>query len=57
MSSEVIDRGAIAGLHVVVTGSSSGIGRAIAQRLLALGCVVYGFDRAPAAFARPQFHP
>ena len=48
MSSEVLERGAIAGLQVVVTGSSSGIGRAIAERLLALGCVVHGFDRAPA---------
>lgn len=57
MSSEVLDRGAIAGLQVVVTGSSSGIGFAIAERLLALGCVVHGFDRVPATIARPRFHP
>jgi 3-oxoacyl-[acyl-carrier protein] reductase len=55
-SIEVLDRGAIAGLHVVVTGSSSGIGRAIAGRLLALGCVVHGFDVAPATHAAPGFH-
>ncbi len=49
-------RNAIAGLQVVVTGSSAGIGRAIAERLLALGCVVHGFDRAPATFTGPRFH-
>ena len=50
-------RNAIAGLQVVVTGSSAGIGRAIAERLLALGCVVHGLDRAPATLAAPLFHP
>lgn len=57
MSSEVLERGAIAGLQVVVTGSSSGIGRAIAERLLALGCEVHGFDRTPATISGPRFHP
>jgi 3-oxoacyl-[acyl-carrier protein] reductase len=57
VSSEVLDRGAIAGLQVVVTGSSSGIGRAIAGRLLALDCVVHGFDHAPATLNAPRFHP
>lgn len=57
MSSEVIHRNAIAGLQVVVTGSSAGIGRAIAERLLALGCVVHGLDRSPATLAAPLFHP
>jgi len=57
VSSEVLDRDAIRGLHVVVTGSSSGIGCAIAERLLALDCVVHGFDRIPATIAGPQFHP
>jgi len=52
----VLDRNAIAGLEVVVTGSSSGIGAAIAGRLLALGCVVHGFDVAPAIHAGPRFH-
>lgn len=57
MSSEVLERGAIAGLQVVVTGSSSGIGRAIAERLLALGGVVHGLDRVQATIDRPQFYP
>jgi 3-oxoacyl-[acyl-carrier protein] reductase len=56
VSSEVLDRNAIAGLHVVVTGSSAGIGRAIAERLLALRCVIHGFDRVSATIASPQFH-
>ena len=56
VSSEVLDRGAIAGLQVVVTGSSAGIGYAIAGRLLALGCVVHGFDVAPATHVGPNFH-
>jgi len=55
-SIEVLDRGAIAGLQVVVTGSSAGIGHAIADRLLALGCVVHGLDVAPATHAGPHFH-
>jgi 3-oxoacyl-[acyl-carrier protein] reductase len=55
-STEVLDRSAIAGLQVVVTGSSSGIGSAIAERLLALGCVVHGLDVAPARHAAPNFH-
>ena len=55
MSSEVLPRGALAGLEAVVTGSSAGIGRAIAVRLLALDCVVHGLDRAPATLAAPRF--
>jgi 3-oxoacyl-[acyl-carrier protein] reductase len=57
VSSEVLARGALAGLHVVVTGSSSGIGRAIAERLLALDCVVHGLDHAPATLAGTRFDP
>lgn len=53
----MLDRGALAGLRVVVTGSSAGIGRAIAQRLLALDCVVHGLDVAPATLDAPGFHP
>ena len=57
MSSEVLAPGTIAGLTAVVTGTSSGIGFAIAGRLLALGCVVHGIDRAAATLAGPRFHP
>ncbi|WP_046239099.1 SDR family NAD(P)-dependent oxidoreductase, partial [Delftia tsuruhatensis] len=37
--------------HAVVTGSSSGIGRAIAQSLLDAGWRVTGLDLAPASLA------
>ena len=46
------------GAHrAVVTGSSHGIGRAIAERLLAGGWRVIGLDLAPAAIAHPAFEP
>jgi len=41
--------------HAVVTGSSSGIGRAIAQALLEGGWRVSGLDLGPAALDHPQF--
>jgi 3-oxoacyl-[acyl-carrier protein] reductase len=40
---------------IVVTGSSSGIGRAIAERLLRDGAVVTGLDLAPAVIAHARF--
>lgn len=40
---------------VVVTGSSSGIGAAIARRLLDVGRRVTGVDRAPATITTPDF--
>ncbi|MCD5976338.1 SDR family NAD(P)-dependent oxidoreductase [Pseudomonas quasicaspiana] len=40
----------------VLTGVSSGIGMAIAQRLLAKGWRVHGLSRRPAAIDHPLFH-
>src|SRR5436190_10825869 len=42
--------------HAVVTGTSSGIGRAVAARLLRDGCRVTGLDRAPATLSHEMFH-
>lgn len=41
--------------RALVTGSSSGIGAAIAQRLLGAGWQVVGLDRAPASTGHPAF--
>jgi len=41
--------------RALVTGSSSGIGEAIARRLLRDGWAVVGFDRAPATLDAPKF--
>jgi len=55
VSSEVLAAGTLDGLAVVVTGSSAGIGRAIAARVLALGGTVHGVDVAPPSASAPGF--
>jgi NAD(P)-dependent dehydrogenase (short-subunit alcohol dehydrogenase family) len=43
--------------HAVVTGSSAGIGRALAEALLAQGWRVSGLDIAPASLSHAAFTP
>lgn len=42
-------------MNVVVSGASSGIGRAIARRFLSEGHRVFGFDLAPASIDCPDY--
>lgn len=42
-------------MNIVVSGTSSGIGKAIAERFLAEGHRVYGFDVAPGCLAHPLY--
>ncbi len=45
------------GAHALVTGSSSGIGLAIARHLLAQGCKVSGWDLSAPVLAHANFTP
>ena len=46
-----------AGKHVIVSGCHSGIGRATAQQLCALGAQVHGFDWKPCDLALASYTP
>ncbi|MGN1413418.1 MAG: SDR family NAD(P)-dependent oxidoreductase [Anaerovoracaceae bacterium] len=43
--------------YVLVTGTSGGIGKAVALRLLEAGYDVFGCNRRTSAIEHPQFHP
>ena len=42
-------------MNIIITGASGGIGKAAAERYLALGHTVYGIDTAPAPFERAGY--
>ena len=44
------------GKYVLITGTSSGIGKAVALRLLDRGFDVFGCDRQPASIEHPHFY-
>lgn len=39
----------------LITGTTQGLGRALAERLLADGWIVHGFARGPQSFSHAQF--
>ncbi len=43
-------------MMLVLSGSASGIGKAISEKFLAEGCQVWGFDRSSAAIDHPAYH-
>jgi NAD(P)-dependent dehydrogenase (short-subunit alcohol dehydrogenase family) len=43
-------------MNVIISGTSSGIGLAIARKFLACGFTVYGFDAAESAIENEQYH-
>lgn len=43
-------------MNVLITGSSSGIGKAVAERFLREGFTVYGIDRDPCDLSHENYH-
>ena len=43
-------------MNIVITGSSRGIGKTVAERFLALGHTVWGIDLLPAAIQNERYH-
>lgn len=43
-------------MKIVITGSSRGIGTAVAERFLSLGHTVYGIDLLPSSLSCPRYH-